>query len=375
MPNNISKEHLASIKNYFIITQNRSGSTMLASMLNMSNETQVITEENTRFLLRDKYLQKIFNNQRIIDRFIDDFYFLIYLKINTLLLPQKENLKITLRKYSSLDLKYDEFVSLLHLQFNPLKKDRNKVRFIVNKEVNYHFAINKLYKNNPETKFVFLVRNCLSNTKNNELDKDKKRIVSEALDWKLKTKHFIETTIPNDAFSIVLFEDLIKDQENTLKNICAFYNIPFNSSMLNYRDNKNKILEVITNNHKVHPKFKEFFYEMHGSTFSEINENKIVSESSFTKKQKAKINIICKKERSFFGYETSEIKWKHYFYFSILDIYLLAKTYLDYKIGKFYFMLTTSQRIFLRSINFTNFLNKNNMYNGIDNLPKMKNKL
>jgi hypothetical protein len=373
MSDPISIEQLNKIKNYYIISRQRSGSTLLGSILNNHEDVNVIFEENTYYLLKGKYKNSVFDSDDIIDAFVEDFFMLIFLKINILQLPPKNELKIILKKYRNLKLNYRQFTNLFYLQFYPYVDFKKDIKFIINKEVSYHNLLHKFYKDNPDTKFIFLIRNCLSNTGKYIRGAGKKKIVSVALKWKLNCHYYINSGIPKDHYKIITFEDLIADREKIVMEVCEFLKIPFLHSMLNFQDHIDDALKKIDEIHHLHPDFLEFFNKMHGSTFSKKTLPNRAEEIKLNNKELAKINLICHKERAFFGYPVSEVKWQHYFYFNPYDLYLIIRTIFYNFLSNTYFKLPTQFRFFLRSINKNYWLNKNSKYDGIHHLPKKEN--
>lgn len=373
MSDPISIQQLNKIKNYYIISRQRSGSTLLGSILNNHAEVNVVFEENTYYLLKGKYKNSVFDSDDMIDSFVEDFFKLIFLKINMLQLPPKNELKIILKKHRNLKLNYKQFTNLFYLQFYPYFDFKKEIKFIINKEVTYHNLIHRFYIENPDTKFIFLIRNCLSDTGKYIRGTSKKKIVSVALKWKLNCKYYINSGIPKEHYKIIIFENLILDREKVIMSVCEFLKIPFLHSMLNFQDHIDDTLKKMDDMHHLHPDFLDFFNQMHGSTFSKKNLLNTTEERELTDKELAKINLICHKERAFFGYPVSEVKWQHYFYFKPYDIYLISKTVFYNFLSNTYFKLPTQIRLFLRSINKNYWLNKNSKYDGIHHLPTRAN--
>jgi hypothetical protein len=368
----ISIAQLDRINNYYIISRQRSGSTLLGSMLNNHEEVNVIFEENTYNLLKGKYKNTVFDSEEIIDLFVEDFFVLIFLKINMIQLPPKDELKVVLKKYAVHKLNYRQFTNLFYLQFYPYVVFKKEIKYIINKEVSYHNILDRFYNDNPDVKFVFLVRNCLTNTGRFIRGASKNKIVSVALKWKLNCRHYINPKIPKKQYKIVFFEDLILNREKTLIEVCEFLNIPFRPSMLDFQDHIEDALKKIDEKHHLYTKFLEYFNKMHGSTFSKKTLSNRIEGIELTKKEQAKINLICYKERLFFGYPVIERKWYHYFYFTPSDLFLISKTFFYNFLSDIYFKLPTQFPYFLRVINKNYWLNKNSKYDGINFLPETK---
>ena len=66
------------------------------------------------------------------------------------------------------------------------------------------------------------------------------------LDWQWKTTiaHKVGAVLGND-FLEIRYEDLVRDPEATLRQICKFIDEPYEQSMLNYSDNPRLVLDFL----------------------------------------------------------------------------------------------------------------------------------
>lgn len=152
-----------------------------------------------------------------------------------------------------------------------------------------------------------------------------------------------------ELYHRILFEDLICNPENSLKEICRFLNIPFNPCMLHYLDYKNKFSEIYPEN---------FLNKVHLSIQKPPDISKIgIWKKTLTERQRQIAEQIAGKSISELGYEKSVKRvtiaskvialpgiFGYYFHLLVLQLAL----FLPYRI----------QRIFVNNFHRFNRLNR-----------------
>lgn len=357
----ILKENIVGIKNHYVISKQRSGSTLLAFMLANNSEVQVVHEENVFFKFRTKYKNVIFNNESIIQQFIEDIYkFPTHKVFVNNYLPSRETVESTLKTYCNYNLTYKDFCNLFNLLFFDKYKN-NKVNTIINKDIIYQVSVTEIHRENPEAKFVFLIRDSVFNI-NSHIKRDfgTSNIVGQAYIWNNLMNDFYACTkkLPKENYLIVKYEDLINDTGSEMMKICEVFNLPFQKSVLDHRNTAQIIFDFAKQRmieqgvaEKDMPEDK-----IHVSTRGEINKN-IVFEHGFTNNQVKKINFITNKNRIRFGYATEKRNFKDISLITAFELIFLMKKMVKFKIYKFYFQSNYYFKVFFRKINVFKFFN------------------
>ncbi len=355
----ITKEKLNRIENHYILTKNRSGSTLLNLLLQGHSEIQTIHEENTYWLLYSKYSNVIFNSEEVISQFLKDFFFTINVDANRVMLFAKTEMLSKLKKYIRLNLKYREFINLFQLHyFGTIYNEKKDIRIIINKELNFSSMLSKMHHHNMDSKYVFLIRDCYTNIRSSiEAGMGSKNIVFQSVTWKRKNKYFVNPDIPKANYHILFFEDLINNKERELKKICNFFKVTFESAMLNNKSTFEGFRNFITNNHyDNYEAVNHLFEKQHKSSLSnESLKSKISIDHYFSNKDLRKINLICYKELNYFGYLIRKRHLSDFFLFTPVDIFYLILAYQNSLITNFYFSSQFGMRKLLRMVNVFSF--------------------
>lgn len=245
-----SPEQLDKINLHFIIGSNRSGTTLLTSILNA--HPQVVSTPESRLTMtfyRDYHqktpispqfaadlahftkasLLKRGNNQKGMEDLIGRLDETVFLHFDELQLAT---------------LNYAQLSKLLLLNIQLPNKDYNQVQTIVDKNPSYLFYVKELLETFPKAKFIVALRDyraiVLSNRQsvNNEtVRRSEKKLLTNALIYAYKWNEYNQT-LPQllkkypDRIKVVRYETLVGQPEEVVKEVCNFLNIPFLETML-----------------------------------------------------------------------------------------------------------------------------------------------
>lgn len=350
----IPKENIEAINNVFIVTKQRSGSTLLTLILGNSPTTQAIHEENIFFKFKDKYEKHIFKSIDILDEFLNDFYdFSTHVSIVNHL-PDSKNLRTELIPYLDYQLNFKQFCNLFY-QFFYSAYETKTIKTIINKDIIYHISAEDLHKYYPASRFIFLVRDSASNVYScSKVGFWSSNVVGQSLLWNNLMGDIVNSyrKLPRESYMIVKYEDLIENIPETIKSICEYINISFDEKMLDnvsaaniYYDyaNKRKLARGIG-------KSKGKRSDIHKSSRSEIDKKKL-TEFSFTENEVMKINFLTRKIRLILKYPITDVKWTSVFKITPMDLIEWVKIFVILAPIKFYYQSGYYQKAFYRKIN------------------------
>lgn len=356
----ITKEQITSINNHFIITKQRSGSKLLAVMLGANSSVQSIHEENIYEKFKSKYSNKTFNNLEVLNDFLDDLYeFSNHGSIN-FYLPSRKNLTIEISPYFKYELTFKQFVNLFYLFFFSTIKNKT-VKTIINKDISYQVQTSKIFKEFPESKFIFLVRDSITNI-NSVINTGltQKNVAFQSAIWKYMTHDILrlKKKLPQNSYIFVKFEDLIGDSENTLKKICCFLNLNFEPAMLNNVEQMLKIDDYASKRyfeeHSISKSFKDDI--IHSSSRKILDKSKIKNHA-LNQKELMKIVSATNSLRIQLGYKNDLTIKTKYFAYNLVDLYNYLKGYTYILILNKYYTSKFFTKVFFRKVNVFNLFN------------------
>lgn len=308
----------------FILSTERSGSTLLSAMLNMHTEILSIVEEPFTYDLYLKYKGIKKWNVNTIESFCDDFYLFSgkYLHVQ---FGEKKDLIHSLTQNVQ-NLTALNAIKLSCLNFHP-SKQKDKITSIVDKQLHFHLHLNEIVKLYPKSKFIVLVRDPRDNTYLKQkffLNRNKKKdiyIIAKSWDFIFGKIYKTLQKIESQRTLIIKYEDLVSSPEYILKKICNFLDLEYESSMLDFhKKTSEKLNEYID---KADEKTKEDYKTSAKSITQKVNTDKVnIWKNVLTKKQSNLIWSICWKTAKKYNYEKDSSENVFYSDFLFKDFYL-----------------------------------------------------
>ena len=292
---NLPEKNIIDIPIHFIFCTERTGSSMLATMLNISDEVLCASEELFTLYFSRKYEHKSKWTINDIIKFTDDFFLLLE-NSPDLYFTNKETLLNTLILHRE-NLNFQLLIRLIYMHFIDVK-NKGKVKVIIDKQIKFLFHLKKVKSIFPHAKIILLTRDIRSNafSKSKRKINGKENLIFHAGTWNETYKNFGELIqlYPNQTL-LVKYEDLVLQPENTLQRVCNFIKVSYDPKMLNFKEYFKEFLSI-KNNKNTEQKISSI-KSFHESTLSELDQNKIDSwRSNLKKKTAMKISTI--------GYET-----------------------------------------------------------------------
>lgn len=240
----ISKEEAERIKNIpmaFIVGCGRSGTTLLQTMMN-SHPNIVSTPECFFVILLYPRFGKLTRwTEKDITEFADALYSMPGF---ALWLMDRETLTGAMRSV----MDYADYVLMCKIVYYLMRKDKENVRVLVDKNPSNSLFTDKLLKIFPEARFIHIIREPRDCVNAHIKRFNKKNTFFLAWYWKGFNAAIEKVKQKGkDKFLTVLYENFVRETEQTMKGICQFLNVPFDEKimqsnfsemLLQYKDNK-----------------------------------------------------------------------------------------------------------------------------------------
>lgn len=230
------------------------------------------------------YFYKAYRHKQVwteteLRRFADEFW-LIAEKSLALFFTSKERLLQTLLPHRD-NLPYDVLLKLIYLNFvEPKPKDT--VRLIVDKQIKYFFYLKRLLQVYPAAKFIVLTRDPRVNAQRKrlrQLNSGSSAIYLSAL-WRNTYRNVRYLRQRQKAVLIVKYEELVSQPEATVRNICAFLDVPFLPQMLKTDGVYESFLKHQQD--KLEASHIEHLKDFHSGLFTSINTEKVALKADET---------------------------------------------------------------------------------------------
>jgi hypothetical protein len=203
----------------FLISQPRSGSTMLQRILD--GNSNVHAPQETWLMLTPAYELKSNGIRAEYNAKLANFA-----------------LKDFLKYYAGGEETYFEAVRAWARILYGAALNNSKKEYFLDKTPRYYYIIPELYRFFPEAKFIFLLRNplaVLSSILRSWVKEDWPLLAFYRDDLLLAPRYILEGIKTLGKGAIVLrYEDLVIYPKRTITNLCQALNLSFNDEMLNY---------------------------------------------------------------------------------------------------------------------------------------------
>ncbi|MFN5460815.1 MAG: sulfotransferase family protein [Bacteroidota bacterium] len=227
-------EKIKKIPIHFIFCTERTGSSMLTTMLNINKEVLCTSEELFSLYFYRRYKDKNKWSEKEISKFCIDLkllmenspeiYFSDFKTLQNNLTAFKENLDFQL------------LIRIIYLHFIE-NKNKEEIKVIVDKQIKFLFHLETVKEIFPESKIIVLTRDI----RDNVISKSRRKINSNsnllfhAGTWNETYKNVARLfeLYPNKIF-ILHYEKLVTETEKTLINICSQLGVEFHKEMIEF---------------------------------------------------------------------------------------------------------------------------------------------
>jgi hypothetical protein len=342
----IDKQRLSETPVNFIIGSPRSGTTLLTTILNANSEVLCLPE--TKFILT--FYQK-FAHQHPINPFFADTFSnytaLRYQKLNqrqeVLLWDYDKDVYLKFDAQKLKDLTYAELMTLLLLNMGMKSKDNNAVKLVVDKEPDYTFWVKTLLSIYPNAKFLVAMRDYRSVVlSKKESGRRIKNVSFHAYEW-LKYGEAIlslQQQYP-DKIKLIYYEQMVLNTEQQVKEICSFFNLTYDVSMLKPHEKIHIQQENLQQN------VGDRDQKRIGDLIKPINTSRLEAwKNKLSASEIADIESICGKVGNKFGYQpTTNLSRSNQIKVWLINMpYLILSMLYHYLLNNFYYYLPFTWR-------------------------------
>jgi hypothetical protein len=301
-------DELDSIPIHFILCTERTGSSLLTTMLNMNPSLIVASEEPFALYFADNYGNIRDWNERRINAYVDDF-FSLFEKNAALYFEHKDRFTQCLMAHAPI-LNYDRLIKLTYLNFYDGDiKNKDSVRVIIDKQMKYVFHKKEILRLFPSASFLILTRDVLKNIE----AKARRGIDFFSHPYYLSNvwKLTYEEALRFPRTQILTFETFISDPEAALKTLNAFWSVPYESAQMNHQAGFSALLAHRT--HLLSPEFIKKISDFHRGILDTEPRAKHTA-ANVTPKQQGVILKQTQDTRNMLGYanpplETTRNPW------------------------------------------------------------------
>jgi hypothetical protein len=304
----------------FILSTGRTGSTLLSSMLNMHPNVISTSEEPFAYKLYPKYHTVTKWDDIIIEEFCYDFFLFSQGKLK-LQFGKKEDLYNLLKSHQSI-LTGEYAIKLAYMAFFP-NKNKDTVNTIVDKELIFHYVLDKVAAYYPNSKYIILHRdprdNVLVKLKRAKIKGRGASLFYFAKFWNYTYKTLDKKLkkISSAKYIHVKYEDLVSKPEQTLQLICKFLNIKYHEDMLLFNEKFNQ--EMNSSNSLLENSVKNHISILHQGLTQKVNTDKLgLWKKDLSEAENNIIWSICGEIAEKHGYSADGCKKVSYFKISYL---------------------------------------------------------
>lgn len=301
-------DELDSIPIHFILCTERTGSSLLTTMLNMNPSLIVASEEPFALYFSDKYGNIRDWNERRINAYVDDF-FSLFEKNAALYFEHKERFIQCLMAHAPI-LNYDRLIKLTYLNFYDGDiKNKDSVRVIIDKQMKYVFHKEEILRLFPNASFLILTRDVLKNIE----AKARRGIDFFSHPYYLSNvwKLTYEEALRFPSTQILSFESFISDPQAALKTLNTFWGVSYEQAQMDYQAGFSALLAH--RSHLLSPEFIKKISDFHRGILDTEPQAKQTA-ANVTPKQQGIILKQTQDTRNMLGYanpplETTRNPW------------------------------------------------------------------
>lgn len=230
-------------KNFYVMAIGRSGTTLLANILDAHPNIVVPPESFFVLHLERKYRHITDWNDKTIKNFIEDVYvdrpFRLMWKVprNTVEEAFMQHPKVA---------NFNEACNRIRASYKASFKTKT-IELLGDKHPIYSNFCKRMMRINPDAKLIHMVRDPRGTGSGQINTFNRKDALSVGYLWARYNKNLLDlkTIYPNNYY-LLKYEDLVLQPEKTVQSLCSFLEIEFDEKMMEYRKNTIKRFESYT---------------------------------------------------------------------------------------------------------------------------------
>lgn len=246
----------------FIMGKERSGTTLLQSMLNVHPNIVAPHESRIIIYMYSKYGKVKTWTEGILREFCDELY--TETRFEQFWLINKDELLSILIRVKD-ELNYALIFKIIYSRFSPGKD----IKIIFDKNPVYYLFMHELQVIYPDAKYIHIVRDYRDNIISHRKAMLVKNVADLAYRWLIVNEYIEEAKKKSRGNWFTLkYEDLVNEPIKCLEDVCLFIGLPFDEAMVNGFNSK---LSHVFESNKDNKKFMRF----HSSIYNPISNDKI----------------------------------------------------------------------------------------------------
>ncbi len=216
---------------FYITARGRTGTTMLATMLNAHSEIAVPNEGLFMLNLYHKYRKIKYWDLILIQRYVDDIFAEEYMQGWKIDPKDLTEYLQTMPKNSS----YREVNEAVY-RFYALSQNKSDSALLGDKNPTYALLIDEILCIDPDAKFIHLVRDYRDNVLSyQQVQFDLRTTAPLAYRWRRFNVQIEKHKAAHpEKFLFVRYEDMVENPQKELSRICNFLTVTFEEEMLNF---------------------------------------------------------------------------------------------------------------------------------------------
>ncbi len=339
-------DDLNKIPIFFIFGRPRSGTTLLTTLFNAHPNVRIAPEFPVMLFLYQRYRRVKKWDEATIRSFVDHvFYFSKYnlRRVETMKLD-KEKIIVELLKYKEVGSVRLFLKSINYYAYSVFSKE--ETLWIGDKNPVYSISANRFRKIFPEAKFICIIRDYRDNfisikkLAEKEVAVEAPQLSLQVGRWRYFTSLFLrlKRRFP-DRFYVLRYEDLVTEQEATVRSLCDFLGIAYDPSVFRFHEKKEETVNT----------FGAFIYEkFHENLMKPISTTRMNTwQNVLTAEEVRMADQIAGKYADKLGYERQHKAFNLWLFFKsapmlaynyILLMVMVFGTYLPYKVSQWWFL-------------------------------------
>lgn len=297
---------LSNIPMFFIIGRPRSGTTLLSALFDAHPNVKIPPEFPIFLSLIQRFKNVRRWDEQRIHTFVDHIYQNNVFNHRTL-----ENLKIDRETltHNLLDTGSEATLADLLKVFNYSTYSifhKEKILQVGDKNPLYSIYIKRFIRVFPDARFICITRdyrdNFISMKNLADLKLEAPVLTLQVARWRFVAREFLtyKQRYPN-RFFLVKYEDIVLKQEETIRAVCNFLQIPYDPSVFDFFKKKKETLATYP---------KEIIERIHKSLMNPINQGRMgLWKKELTPRQVKIADQVAGKYARIFGYEQQYPDW------------------------------------------------------------------
>jgi hypothetical protein len=276
----------------FIVGKGRSGTTLLQTMLDANSNVVFPIESRFVVHLKVKYSKIPSWTENVVDEMIVDLFkdkdFAMYWNL------EPATIKTNIMQHDMSRMTFASACKIIYLSY-PSPFPKSRILLIGDKNPSHTLLLKELNEVFPEARYIHLVRDFRDNIVSNKQVFKRQSITLLATGWNAYNK-LIEAAKKQrpQKFYTLRYEDLVKDPERYVAEVCTFLGLKFQKEMMSFHEKMAEIKEE---------KYTAEITAIHPNIVKPVNTDQVNKWQKYLSDEQLKVvDQICSAEGKKYGY-------------------------------------------------------------------------